>query len=299
MSERIKVAVLLAAYNGKNWIEEQIQTILMQTDVEVTVFISVDQSTDNTEELITNISRKIDNIRPLPYGRKFGGAAKNFYRLIEDVDFTEFDFVSLSDQDDIWYPHKLITAIRKISEGYDFYSSNVMAFWPSGRKKIINKAQTQVKYDYFFEAAGPGCTYVFNAQKAFELKKFFIENHHLVNDIALHDWLIYAFARNNNYKWYIDNAPSMNYRQHSNNQVGANVTFSAALKRIKLIKNKWYRQEILKLATLFKLPENHFVFLCLQEKKLINIFIIKNIHKTRRRIRDRLMLLCASLLNWL
>jgi rhamnosyltransferase len=41
----------------------------------------------------------------------------------------------------------------------------------------------------------------------------------------------------------------MDYRQHGNNQVGANVTFSAALKRLALIKRKWYRQEIIKLAT--------------------------------------------------
>ena len=45
-----KVAILLAAYNGIDWIEEQIFSILNQESVEVEIFISVDISTDGTYE---------------------------------------------------------------------------------------------------------------------------------------------------------------------------------------------------------------------------------------------------------
>ncbi|HFL4970027.1 TPA: glycosyltransferase, partial [Escherichia coli] len=139
-----RVAVLLAAYNGVKWIEEQIQSILNQKSIDVTIFISVDKSTDGTEALVKKISHKYSNVKYLPFGFKFGGAAKNFYRLIKEVDFELFDFVSLSDQDDIWYPNKLITAVNKINTGYDFYSSNVVAFWKNGKRIIINKAQKQL-----------------------------------------------------------------------------------------------------------------------------------------------------------
>ena len=44
-----KVAVLLAAYNGMQWIEEQLTSILGQSAVDVTVYISIDPSTDGTE----------------------------------------------------------------------------------------------------------------------------------------------------------------------------------------------------------------------------------------------------------
>ena len=44
-----KVAVLLAAYNGMQWIEEQLASILGQSAVDVTVYISIDPSTDGTE----------------------------------------------------------------------------------------------------------------------------------------------------------------------------------------------------------------------------------------------------------
>jgi rhamnosyltransferase len=62
----------------------------------------------------------------------------------------------------------------------------------------------------------------------------------------------------------------MDYRQHGNNQVGANVTFSAALKRLALIKRKWYRQEIIKLATPMRL-DNHFIYVCLRNNYSGNI----------------------------
>lgn len=44
-----RVAVLLAAYNGMPWIEEQISSILAQVDVSVGLFISIDPSTDSTD----------------------------------------------------------------------------------------------------------------------------------------------------------------------------------------------------------------------------------------------------------
>ena len=44
------VAVLLAAYNGEPFLEEQINTILAQEDIDLELFISIDISTDQTYE---------------------------------------------------------------------------------------------------------------------------------------------------------------------------------------------------------------------------------------------------------
>ena len=101
MTER-KVAVLLAAYNGMKWIDEQIQSILNQKQVSVDIHISVDVSTDGTYEHCLQLASQYSNIYVLPYGVRYGGAARNFYRLIRDVDLTGYDFVSFADQDDIW-----------------------------------------------------------------------------------------------------------------------------------------------------------------------------------------------------
>ena len=154
-------AVLLAVYNGMKYLEEQLQSILSQTGVNVTVFASVDISTDGSDKWLIQASEKDSRIIVLSAEERFGGAAKNFFRLIKDVDFSRFDYVAFADQDDIWNADKLHKAARIIQySDYDAYSSNVMAFWSDGKVRLIKKSQPQRQWDYIFEAAGPGCTYL-------------------------------------------------------------------------------------------------------------------------------------------
>ena len=255
-----KIAVLLASYNGVKYIKEQVDSILNQKEVDVTIFISDDLSTDKTIEYLQEIYKGLENIVYLPSGSKFGGAGKNFFRLIRDVDFSSFDFISFVDQDDIWYEDKLIRAIKTIEDKQlDAYSSNVLAFWEDGKEMIINKSSSQARYDYLFEAAGPGCTYVLKKDLAISLQNFICDNWEDVNKVELHDWFIYAFARENNYKWHIDEKPSMRYRQHTSNQVGANDGLKAKLKRLKKVFSSWYREEIIKIIKVLRL-ENKYKF---------------------------------------
>jgi glycosyltransferase involved in cell wall biosynthesis len=43
----------------------------------------------------------------LKHGRTFGGAGSNFFRILHETDFSEFEYVSFADQDDIWHPEKI------------------------------------------------------------------------------------------------------------------------------------------------------------------------------------------------
>ena len=288
-----KIAVLLASYNGVKYIKEQIDSILNQKEVDVTIFISDDLSTDKTIEYLQDIYKDFKNIVYLPSGSKFGGAGKNFFRLIKDVDFSSFDFISFVDQDDIWYEDKLIRAIKTIEDKQlDAYSSNVLAFWEDGKEMIINKSSLQARYDYLFEAAGPGCTYVLKKDLAISLQNFICENWEDVNKIELHDWFIYAFARENNYKWHIDEKPSMRYRQHTSNQVGANDGLKAKLKRLKKVFSSWYREEIIKIIKVLRL-ENKYKFskYILNKSYLNNLLLLKYSFEFRRNKKEKLFLL--------
>ena len=294
-----KIAVLLASYNGVNYIKEQIDSILNQKEVEVTIFISDDLSTDGTLEYLQKIYKGLENIVYLPSGSKFGGAGKNFFRLIRDVDFSSFDFISFVDQDDIWYEDKLIRAIKTIEDKQlDAYSSNVLAFWEDGKEMIINKSSSQARYDYLFEAAGPGCTYVLKKDLAIFLQNFIYDNWEEVNKVELHDWFIYAFARENNYKWHIDEKPSMRYRQHTSNQVGANDGLKAKLKRLKKVFSSWYRDEIIKIIKVLRL-ENKYKFskYILNKSYLNNLLLLKYSFEFRRNKKEKLFLSLLILLG--
>ena len=294
-----KIAVLLASYNGVKYIKEQIDSILNQKEVDVTIFISDDLSTDGTIEYLQDIYKDFKNIVYLPSGSKFGGAGKNFFRLIKDVDFSSFDFISFVDQDDIWYEDKLIRAIKTIEDKQlDAYSSNILAFWEDGKEMIINKSSSQARYDYLFEAAVPGCTYVLKKDLAISLQNFICDNWGDVNKIELHDWFIYAFARENNYKWHIDEKPSMRYRQHTSNQVGANDGLKAKLKRLKKVFSSWYREEIIKIIKVLRL-ENKYKFskYILNKSYLNNLLLLKYSFEFRRNKKEKLFLSLLILLG--
>ncbi|MFT5452062.1 MAG: rhamnosyltransferase [Enterobacterales bacterium] len=284
-----KVAVLLAAYNGMAFIKLQLESILKQKGVLVSVFISVDKSSDGTFEWCTDISKNDDRVSVLADGESFGGAAPNFFRLIRDVNFADFDLVALSDQDDIWLEDKLITAYDSMKENnVDAYSSNVMAFWDNGQQLIVDKAQAQRKYDYLFEAAGPGCTYVLASLPLQKFKEHLLKKKQLANQITLHDWLIYAFFRANNYGWYIDGSYKMLYRQHQSNQVGVNKGMLATLKRFELFKSGWYRQQVEYVSQFIDFERPDF-----SSKYLI----LKNILELRRKLIDRVVLFFFVLLG--
>ncbi|MEW7858191.1 glycosyltransferase [Pseudomonas chlororaphis] len=285
-----KIAVLLAAYNGMQWIEEQLGTILGQLVVDVTIYISIDPSIDGTEEWCTAYAVRHPEVHILPAAGKFGGASQNFFRLIRDVDFYNYDYIAFADQDDLWHEDKLQRAIYAIeSLKVDAYSSNVTAFWSDGKTCLLDKAQPQVAWDYLFEAAGPGCTYVMSSKLIHPLKTSMLVNWQLLQDVSLHDWYCYAFTRSHGFRWYIDPIPSMEYRQHVANQVGANKGLSPLLARYKSIYDGWWFNQVQLIVRLVGRQSDPFVqtWVKLHRKQLIRLSF--SAWNCRRRLRDKIL----------
>jgi len=289
-----KVAVLLAAYNGIEWIEEQLASILSQHNVDVTVYISIDPSSDSTEAWCLAFAAKESRVTVLAPAGTFGGAALNFFRLIKDVDLSAYEYVAFADQDDIWYSDKLWRAIQNIkNRQIDACSSNVRAFWADGRVHVLNKAQPQVAWDYLFEAAGPGCTYVMSNRLIVALKASILTNWQQIQTISLHDWYCYAFARSHGFHWYIDPVPSMDYRQHERNQVGANKGLSSLIARYKTIQDGWWFQQVQTIAHLIGVSADPFVrtWLALRPVQLMKLSF--SAWRCRRRVRDKIFFFCV------
>jgi rhamnosyltransferase len=282
-----KVAVLLAAYNGVGFLEEQVGSILAQEGVNVTLFVSVDASTDGTEEWFNRLQQREARVVLLPHGQVFGGAAKNFFRLINEVDLSGCDYMAFADQDDLWFSDKLARAhLVMAAAGADAYSSNIIAFWPSGRKLLIDKSQPQKRWDFLFEAAGPGCTYVMKLNLAKALQKVSRERWHEIQKVALHDWFFYAYARANGYEWVIDNHFGMMYRQHGANQVGANAGWAAFMHRVRKVLSGWALGQAALIARLVDVDEDPFVRRWLVKDGRGLFWLMLHSHQCRRRPRD-------------
>ena len=99
---KFTVSVCMASYNGEKFIKEQIISIISQFINKDDELIIVDDcSTDDTVKIIKKINSK--NIK-LFFNNKNIGVVKTFERAIQKA---KNPLIFLSDQDDIWLPHKI------------------------------------------------------------------------------------------------------------------------------------------------------------------------------------------------
>lgn len=293
-----RVAVLLAACNGERWLDEQVQSIQAQQSVAVHLHISVDESLDNTWGWCEAYAAAHANVTLLPSGRS-GSAAGNFFRLLRDVSLGELDHVAFADQDDIWLPGKLLRAIEQLSaHRASAYSSNVLAFWADGRRQLLDKAQPQVHWDHHFEAAGPGCSYVFAPAFAQALQGFVRQHQHALQNVALHDWLAYAYARQNGWVWFIDQQPGLLYRQHGNNEFGANTSWRSMFHRLKRIRQGWWFEQVSLIARLVGVDAAAPVTGAAVDRRQLARMLV-NARQCRRRPRDQLLFAALCAVAWI
>ena len=109
----MKIAILLASYNGEKYISEQIESIIKQTYSDWELFIRDDGSTDKTVEIIKNFSTTDDRIHYYDDSEKHIGAKKSFLKLLENIDAELYLFC---DQDDLWLPEKIEHSLQQYNE---------------------------------------------------------------------------------------------------------------------------------------------------------------------------------------
>lgn len=94
-----KLSVALCTYNGEQFLQRQLDSILNQT-VPVTEIIVVDDvSTDNTINILDDYAAKYPGIFTIIKNQKNTGARKNFETAIS---MCKGDIIFLSDHDDSW-----------------------------------------------------------------------------------------------------------------------------------------------------------------------------------------------------
>lgn len=106
-----KIAVLLALYNGAQFIEKQLESLLAQTMHIDYVLIGDDGSTDNGVEIVTQFIKDNglgDEWRVI-VNQSNRGHAGNFINLCSIVDA---EYVFFCDQDDIWMPDKVESMVN-------------------------------------------------------------------------------------------------------------------------------------------------------------------------------------------
>jgi glycosyltransferase involved in cell wall biosynthesis len=111
-SQNLKVSVAMTSYNGEQYIEAQLRSILDQTKPPDEIIICDDGSTDKTIEIIDRVTAGRSGTR-LIRNQQRHRFIRNFEKAIGE---TTGDIIFLSDQDDVWFPDKVETMVRVFSE---------------------------------------------------------------------------------------------------------------------------------------------------------------------------------------
>lgn len=209
-----KVQILMSTYNGEKYLKEQIESILNQENVEISLLIRDDGSTDETLNILEHLAKENKNIHY--YASQNIGVARSFMDLVYKSN--EADYYAFADQDDVWKPKKLILAIEKLESNIETPSLYISALEVVDEE--LNTIEIKkVSGNHCFEGEmaknfATGCTMVFN-KKLCDIIKMYNPEYLIMHD----SWITrvcYAIGGN----VVIDRNTYIKYRQHGNNVVG-------------------------------------------------------------------------------
>lgn len=211
-----RVLVLMSTYNGGRFLEEQLDSILSQEGVDVSLLVRDDGSRDNTCQILSDYSSKHQNIEVKTCENV--GFVKSFSALVNmavtlDIDV---DYYAFADQDDIWLPNKLATACdvlaTKDNSKPNLFTSNSMQVDAEGRELELFHKGPEPKFrkgNVLVFGTEQGCSMVFN-RKAVD-----IYSEHEPN-LTWHDRWMYHICYFLGSVTY-DHQPLFYYRRHEKN----------------------------------------------------------------------------------
>lgn len=218
-NSKIKACVVLSTFNGEKYLGKQLDSILQQSGIDLSLLVRDDGSSDRTLEIIQEYSLRFPNIKIVLNSLKDNlGISKSYLFLMEVAMEESFDYLVFSDQDDVWPMHRLnfleTLAPSLIPTLYSGLSKIVdVNLKPIGDSRKINKPIRFI--DVPFGNSVSGNTMVLNRPL---VGKILDVNRQWV-DIFLHDYFALVVAL-----FYGVHAPRNEfltyYRQHSSNAIG-------------------------------------------------------------------------------
>lgn len=240
------VDILLSTYNSVKHLEELLDSLVAQSFTDWQLIVRDDGSSDNTLSILNKFSEAnkakitiIDN-----YKQNLG-PKRSFEKLLE---YSSAEYIMFCDHDDYWLPDKVQDSLNQIKElekqhpnkpALVFTDLKVVdqslyeihpSFWKYSKldpNNIFNTCKLLINNP------APGCTFLFNkAAKALALP--------FPDEAIMHDWWIALRISEDGVAAFCEK-PSILYRQHSSNKIGA-----------ESVSKSYFKNRILRLSNTIK-----------------------------------------------
>lgn len=237
------VAVLLAHYNGAELLGEQLQSLGAQTHRDWSLILSDDGSSDDWSGKVADFAASEPGRRVWVVNGPRRGYAQNFLSLACAAG-PGVPFAAFSDQDDVWLPDKLERALAALA----YVAPGVPALYCS-RTMVCDHDLVPIGLSPFFgkspgfrnalvQSIGGGNTMVLN-RAALDLLQ---DTARHATGIVSHDWWTYQIVSGSGGRVIYDMEPSLLYRQHGANLIGANASWRARWKRLRQLLQGQFRE---------------------------------------------------------
>jgi glycosyltransferase involved in cell wall biosynthesis len=109
----MNVSVALCTYNGEDYLEEQLESILNQTYDLYEIVVFDDNSDDSTPSILQEYRNEYPYLFDVNFNEENLGISRNFDRCIRHC---EGEVIAISDQDDIWHKEKIDRQIKAFQQ---------------------------------------------------------------------------------------------------------------------------------------------------------------------------------------
>lgn len=231
----MKISIVMTVYNGERYLIEQIDSFFNQSYLPDEIIISDDCSYDNTMNLLEKYKENKSIDIKIYKNEKNLGFTKNFENAISK---STGDILFLSDQDDVWYKHKIETIVDRfknnpninlIIHNADLVDSNL-------KKKnlsAISQVQSGFKNTDVFIT---GALTVFKK----DLLNYFLP---FPQNLLGHDGYIHFVARNLGTRMVVNDKLQM-IRRHSRNTSNWTASSLKKINKFDVFKNQFFSKRI-------------------------------------------------------
>jgi glycosyltransferase involved in cell wall biosynthesis len=245
------IHILLAAYNGEAYVEEQLFSIILQSHLKWKLYIRDDGSKDCTPSILNRFSKYDDRIH-IVHGCRHVGTKKNFSILIDTVMKEDPSYLCFSDQDDLWSSNKLSLELEKLKELENIYGHQTPILIHTDLKVVdenlnITDNSFMRFHGIYHETNEPmkslvvqnfvtGCTIMFN-------KALLDIAAPVSNNAVMHDWWFALCSAAFGEISFIPKT-TVYYRQHSTNVLGAKSFWKQILSLRRNWKNSFFQSDL-------------------------------------------------------